>query len=157
MQHRRSVDTCDDVRTNQMKGTKSQSLSSYKLHYIHKAKENSASKKVNYPLYKAREANPKKKLSKSKFLSVNGWNDEFKHGNILENQFIEEAARAEMREREIKKEGGTASTNDNEKGLGTKRRDRIERQECLVCKISTLLYIKLVESKVIIFFYKVLC
>ena len=80
----RSVDTCDDSRTNQMRGTKSQSLSSYKLlQDVHKAKEKSV-EKLTLSSIKQVKAKPINKFSKSKFLSVNGWNVEEERQSLLQ-------------------------------------------------------------------------
>ena len=80
----RSVDTCDDFRRNQIRETKSQSLSSYKLlQDVHKAKEKSARKQIQSSI-KPVKPKPIKKFSKSKFLSVNGWNVEEEKHSLLQ-------------------------------------------------------------------------
>ena len=70
--------------TTQMRGTKSQSLCSYKLlRDVNKAKEKSA-KKLTLSSIKPVKPKPIKKFNKSKFLSVNGWNVEEERQSLLQ-------------------------------------------------------------------------
>ena len=67
-----------------VRGEKSQSLSSYKLlQDVHKAKEKSARKQILNSITPVKQ-NPIKKFSKSKFLSVNGWNVEEERQSLLQ-------------------------------------------------------------------------
>ena len=74
-----NAETCDNFSTS-----RSQSLSSYKLlQDVHKAKEKSE-RKQTMSCMKHLKPKQMKKFSKSKFLSVNGWNVEEERQSLLQ-------------------------------------------------------------------------